>query len=58
MNKRIDYIGPYRMKNEEFLYSTITLNGNQHCVADAVGATEDGRNIAQLTSPWRGRTRS
>lgn len=48
MNTHIDYIGPYRMKNEEFLYSTIALNGDQHRVADAVGATEDGRNIARL----------
>ena len=49
MNKDIDYIGPYRMKSEDFLYSTITLNGNSYRVADAVGATADGRNIARLT---------
>ena len=48
MNKDIDYIGPYRMKSEAFLYSTITLNGNPYRVADAVGATADGRNIAWL----------
>ncbi len=48
MNKDIDYIGPYRMKSEDFLYSTITLNGNSYRVADAVGATADGRNIARL----------
>ena len=48
MNEDIDYIGPYRMKSEAFLYSTITLNGNPYRVADAVGATADGRNIARL----------
>lgn len=48
MNKDIDYIGPYRMKSEAYLYSTITLNGNPYRVADAVGATADGRNIARL----------
>ncbi len=48
MNDQIDYIGPYRMKSEEFLYSTITLNGNRYRVADAIGATDDGRNIARL----------
>ena len=42
MNKDIDYIGPYRMKSEAYLYSTITLNGNPYRVADAVGATADG----------------
>ena len=30
MDHRIDYIGPYRMKSEAFLYSTITLNGNPY----------------------------
>lgn len=48
MNDQIDYIGPWRMKSEDFLYSTITLNGNQYRVADAIGATDDGRNIARL----------
>jgi len=41
MNKDIDYVGPYRMKSEEFLYSTITVNGNPYRVADAVGAIAD-----------------
>ncbi len=48
MNKDIDYVGPYRMKSEEFLYSTITVNGKSYHVADAVGAIADGRNIARL----------
>lgn len=48
MDDQIKYIGQYRMKSEEFLYSTITVNGKSCRIADAVGATTDGRNIARL----------
>lgn len=46
--KEINYIGPYRMKSEAFLYSTVTVNGMSYHVPDAVGATTDGRNILRL----------
>ena len=36
------------MKSEEFLYSTVTVNGMSYHVPDAVGATTDGRNILRL----------
>ena len=48
MKDQIDYIGPYRMKQDSFLYSSITVNGVSYRVPDAVGATDDGRNIARL----------
>jgi len=50
MNDQIDYIGPYRMKSEEFLYSTITLNGNPYRLADAVGAIADGRSLFERST--------
>lgn len=46
--EEINYIGPYRMKSEAFLYSTVTVNGMSYHVPDAVGATTDGRNILRL----------
>ena len=48
MEEQINYIGPYRMKSEAYLYSTVTINGMSYRVPDAVGATTDGRNILRL----------
>lgn len=47
MNDQIDYSGPYRLKDDSFLYSTITVNGVSYRVPDAVGAA-DGHNILRL----------
>lgn len=46
--EEIKYIGPYRMKSDSFLYSTVTVNGMSYRVPDAVGATTDGCNILRL----------
>ena len=48
MKDQIDYIGPYRMKSEAFLYSRVTVNGMSYRVPDAVGATIDGHNVLRL----------
>ena len=48
MEDRIKYLGSYRPKSEDFLRSTVTINGDSHHVWDAVGATADGHNFARL----------
>ena len=48
MEMQINYIGPYRMKSEAFLYSRVTVNGMSYRVPDAVGATIDGHNVLRL----------
>ena len=48
MEDQINYIGPYRMKSNAFLYSIVTINGMSYRVPDAVGATTDGHNILRL----------
>ena len=48
MDEQIKYIGPYRMKSEEFLCSTIMLNGVEHQIPDGIGASKDGENILRL----------
>lgn len=48
MDDKVHYIGPYRMKSDAFLYSTVTINGVLYRIPDAVGATPDGHNIARL----------
>lgn len=48
MEEHIKYLGSYRPKSEDFLRSTVTINGNSYHVWDAVGATADGHNIARL----------
>lgn len=48
MENQINYIGPYRMKSEAFLYSRVTVNGMSYRVPDAVGATIDGHNVLRL----------
>lgn len=48
MEEDIKYLGSYQPKSEDFLRSTVTINGDSYHVWDAVGVTEDGRNFARL----------
>ena len=53
MNTEINYIGDYRFGSnsrhrEPYWTSRICFNGVEKCVADAAGATENGRNIVRL----------
>ncbi len=53
MNTEINYIGDYRFGSntrhrEPYWASRICSNGVEKCVADAAGATENGRNVVRL----------
>ena len=48
MEEHIKYLGSYRPKSEDFLHSTVTINGGSHHVWDAVGATADGCDFARI----------
>lgn len=58
MEEHIKYLGSYRPKSEDFLHSTVTINGGSHHVWDAVGATADGYDFARIrnNAPKGGRT--
>lgn len=50
MNTEINYIGDYRLGSnsrhrEPYWTSMIRFNGGEKCVADAAGATENGRRL-------------
>ena len=48
MEEHIKYLGSHRPKTEDFLRSTVTIDGDSYHVWDAVSVTEDGHNFARL----------
>lgn len=47
MEEHIKYLGSYRPKSEDFLHSTVTINGVEHKIPDGIGS-QDGKDVLRL----------